>query len=260
MIMSHLAAPDGWLTKFEPNDKARVRLFCFPYAGGGAYIFRGWSKGLPPTVEVCSIQLPGRQNRLKEPPLTRLSTLVERVAQAMRVYLDKPFAFFGHSMGALVGFELARYLRREDSIEPVRLFVSGHAAPQLPAARPPIHNLPTPQFKEKLRDLNGTPEDFFEHPELMQLALPILRADFQMIETYAYTAEAPLSCPIAAFGGLKDYEVSREHLEAWREQTTAGFTLRMFDGCYCAPCLKSYAGLKARLRKMERGRALRFYS
>lgn len=228
--MSHLAAPDGWLTKFEPNDKARVRLFCFPYAGGGAYIFRGWPKGLPPTVEVCSVQLPGRQTRLKEAPLTCLLTLVEKVAQAIRVYLDKPFAFFGHSMGALISFELARYLRREDGIEPVRLLVSGRAAPQLPSARLPIYNLPTPEFTEKLRDLKGTPEDVFEHPELMQLALPLLRADFQMIETYTYTTEAPLSCQIAAFGGLKDDEVSREHLEAWREQTTAGFTLRMFDG------------------------------
>lgn len=228
--MSHLAAADGWLTTFEPNDKARIRLFCFPYAGGGAYIFRGWPKGLPPTVEVCSIQPPGRQNRLKEAPLTCLLTLVEKAARAIRVYLDKPFAFFGHSMGALVGFELARYLRREGGIEPMQLFVSGRAAPQVPSARLPIYNLPTPEFTEKLRELNGTPEDVFAHPDLMQLVLPILRADFQMIETYTYTAEAPLSCPIAAFGGLRDYEVSREHLEAWREQTTAGFTLRMFDG------------------------------
>ncbi len=228
--MSHPATGSGWLTKFEPNDKARLRLFCFPYAGGGAYIFRDWSKGLPPTVEVCSVQLPGRQNRVKEAPLTCLSALVEKVAQAIRAYLDKPFALFGHSMGALVSFELARYLRREDGIEPVRLFVSGRAAPQLADERLPIYNLPTPEFTEKLRELNGTPEDVFEHPELMQLALPILRADFQLIETYAYSAETPLSYPIVAFGGLRDSEVSREHLEAWREQTIAGFSLRMFDG------------------------------
>jgi medium-chain acyl-[acyl-carrier-protein] hydrolase len=228
--MSHLIAPDGWITKFEPAGKARVRLFCFPYAGGGAYIYRDWSRGLPSNVEVCSVQLPGRQNRLNEAPLTRLSTLVEKVALAIRAYLDKPFAFFGHSMGALISFELARYLRREDAIEPMRLFVSGRTAPQLPSARAPIYNLPTPEFMEKLRELNGTPEGFFEYPELMEMALPILRADFQMIDTYTYAAEAPLDCPITAFGGLKDYEVSREHLEAWREQTTSAFTLRMFDG------------------------------
>lgn len=174
--------------------------------------------------------MPGRQNRIKEAPLTCLSTLVETIAQAIRSYLDKPFAFFGHSMGALVSFELARHLRRKEGVEPVHLFVSGRAAPQLSDAREPIHNLPTPEFVEKLRHLNGTPVDVFEHPELMQLALPVLRADFQMIDTYTYFAETPLSCPISAFGGLKDSEVCRQHLEAWREQTTNDFILRMFEG------------------------------
>lgn len=192
--------------------------------------FRSWSNSLPPTVEVCPVELPGRGNRLKEPPFTRLSPLVQAIAHAILPHLDKPFAFFGHSMGALISFELTRLLRREYGRSPVHLFVSASRAPQVPDPDPPIHALPQPEFLEELRCLNGTPKEVLENTELMQLLLPILRADFAVIENYVYAPEPAQDFPIIAFGGLQDRKVSCDALEAWREQTSASFSRQMLPG------------------------------
>ncbi|NEQ21294.1 MAG: thioesterase [Microcoleus sp. SIO2G3] len=219
-----------WITCPRFNPQAKLRLFCFPYAGGGAMGFRTWLERLPSSVEVCPIELPGRGTRLIEPPFTRLEPLIQAIAQVLLPYLDKPFTFFGHSMGGLVCFELARLLRRNYSQSPVHLFVSGRRAPQIAEPKPPIHTLPEPEFLEELRRLNGTPEAVLEHTELIQLLLPTLRADFAVLETYVYASQPPLDCPITAFGGLQDSEVSREELEVWREQTNASFSLQMFPG------------------------------
>jgi len=221
---------NAWIACPRPNPQARLRLFCFPYSGAGASIFYPWVDRLPETIEVCPVLLPGRETRLAEPLFTRLAPLVQAVAQSLLPYLDKPFAFFGHSLGALVSFELARHLRRQHDLRPVHLFVSGHNAPQVPDRDPPIHALPEPEFLEKLRRLNGTPEEVLKHTELRELILPILRADFEVCETYVYEADDPLDCPISAFGGLRDEHLSRDGLEAWREQTSASFSLRMFPG------------------------------
>ena len=207
-----------------------MRLFCFPYAGTGASIFRTWPDGLPTDVEVCPVQFPGRGTRLKEAPFTRLSSLVEALAEALVPLLDKPFAIFGHSLGALAGFELARQLRRQFGIQPVRLFVSADRAPQIPPRDRPIHALSEGDFLTELRRLNGIPEMILEDAELMQLVIPIVRADVAAYETYVYATEPPLDCPISGFGGLEDRRVSRADLEAWREQTSASFSLRMFPG------------------------------
>lgn len=221
---------DRWLIFPRPNPHASLRLFCFPYAGGSTLIFRKWRDALPSSVELCSVELPGRSTRLRESAFTTLGPLVEAVSQAISPYLDKPFAFFGHSMGAIVSFELARHLRRERGALPARLFISGRRAPQIPDDDPPTYNLPEPEFIEELRRLNGTPREILEHPELMQLILPLLRTDFAVCQTYVYTPEPPLNCPISVFGGLQDDPVKRSDLEAWREQTTAAFSLRMFPG------------------------------
>jgi medium-chain acyl-[acyl-carrier-protein] hydrolase len=193
-------------------------------------VFYKWSESLPWDVEVCPIQLPGRETRLEEPPFTRLFPLVQALTQAIRVYLDKPFVFFGHSMGARVGFELARELRRQNDPGPVHLFVSASRAPQIPDPDPPIHHLPEAEFVKELRRLDGTPEEVLQNAELVQLFLPLLRADLAMDETYIYTIEEPLDCPISAFGGLEDNKVGRDDLAAWRDQTRGIFTLRMFPG------------------------------
>src|SRR5712691_623251 len=221
---------NSWVTCPKPNLHARLRLFCFPYAGGTASVFRAWSEHLPPEIEVCPIQLPGRESRLGEVPFSRLPPIVEALAPALRPYLDKPFAFFGHSMGALIGFELARHLRREGQSDPIHLFVSGHRAPQLPDPNPPIHQLPEPAFIQELRRLKGTSEAVLADPDLMELVMPMLRADFAVSETYLYTPEQPLACPITAFGGLQDKEVSRGEMDAWRVQTQQSFLLCMLPG------------------------------
>ncbi len=221
---------DRWIPFRQPDPKAQLRLFCLPYAGAGALIFRKWSDTLPRDIEVCPIQLPGRGTRLTEPPFTKLSCLIEALAQALDPLLDKPFAFFGHSLGALIAFELARQIRRQHGVHPVHLFVSAGRAPQIPHRAPPIHTLPDKEFLAELRRLNGTPRELLDHEELMEVMLPILRADFALYETYLYSTEPPLSCPISAFGGLQDRRVSASDLEAWRSQTSASFSLRMFPG------------------------------
>jgi medium-chain acyl-[acyl-carrier-protein] hydrolase len=165
-----------------------------------------------------------------ERPFTQLLPLVEALAQALVPLLDKPFAFFGHSLGALVAFELARRIRREYGLHPARLFFSASRAPQIPHRSSPIHTLPEKEFLAELRRLNGMPCELLEHKELMEIMLPILRADFAVYETYVYTSEPPLNCPISAFGGLQDHTVKDNDLEAWRAETNASFSLRMFPG------------------------------
>ena len=229
-MKTNISSYNSWVICPKPNPLAVLRLFCFPYAGGSSFIFRTWSDSLPQSVEVCAIELPGRGKQMKLPPFNKIEPLVDEIASVIHPYLDKPFAFFGHSMGGLVSFQLARLLRKKYGIYPVNLFISGRRAPQIPDADPPIHKLPEPAFIEELRHLNGTPREVLENAELMQLFLPILRADFAVLETYIYTSEPPLECPITVFGGLQDLEVSCDKLEAWQEQTKADFNLHMFPG------------------------------
>jgi len=224
------ASADRWLAYREVNPRARLRMFCFPYAGGGASAYRGWAASLPGEVEVCPVQLPGRESRLRDQPFTRAEVLIPAIADALAPYMDMPFVFFGHSMGGMISFELTRELRRRGKALPLHIFVSGRRAPQVPAREEPIHDLPEPEFIEKLRELNGTPEEVLQHAELMKLLVPILRADFAVNETYTYTEEEPFDIGLSAFGGLGDVEVTKEDLELWRTQTRARFRLRMLPG------------------------------
>lgn len=219
-----------WVTQPQPNPAARLRLFCFPYAGSGASVFRTWVSGLPSEVELCPVQLPGRENRLREDPYTTLPSLIEPLEQNLHPFLDIPFAFFGHSLGALISFELARYLRRLHRSLPVYLFVSGHHAPQISDPHPPLCHLLDDQFIEELRRLKGTPEEILRNMDAMQTLLPLLRADFALRETYVYTEEDPLAIPISAFGGTLDERAPQQSLSAWHEQTLSTFTLRAFAG------------------------------
>jgi medium-chain acyl-[acyl-carrier-protein] hydrolase len=219
-----------WLSCQREHSQTILSLFCFPYAGGSASIFRRWSEGLPDAVDVCPIQLPGRGSRLPEPSITKMPTLIQAIAEAICPHLQRPFAFLGHSMGALIGFELARHLRAGYGVEPVHLFVSGCRAPQVSAEQLIIYDLPDSEFLKELSHLNGTPREVLEHPELMQLMLPTLRADLELVQTYTYAAGAPLQCPVTVFGGLQDKEIKRTQLRAWSAQTTARFSLRMLPG------------------------------
>lgn len=228
--MTTVPKPNPWIVYPRPNPQARLRLFCFPYAGGGASIYRLWPNDLPAAVEVCSIQPPGRETRLREKPFTHTAPLTQALAPVLRPYFDLPFAFFGYSLGSLVAFELARELRRQGGPMPLHLFVGGRRAPQIPDPEPPIHDLPEPEFMHELRRLSGTPEAVLQNAELMQLLQPLLRADFAINETYPYTDEPPLECPISAYGGLEDAEANQNDLAAWLEQTRGAFKLQMFPG------------------------------
>ncbi|MBF2002254.1 MAG: thioesterase [Synechococcales cyanobacterium M58_A2018_015] len=206
---------NAWITCPHPNPHAKLRLFCLPYAGGGTLSFRTWAAQLP-HVEVCPIQLPGRERRLSEPPFQQLEPLVQTLATALLPHLKHPFALFGHSMGGLIAFELARYLRRQHQPQPVHLFISGCRAPQLPNPNPILHTLPDADFIQELRRYNGTPEAVITNAELMELLLPTLRADFALVEQYIYYPEAPLDCPITIFGGLHDPIVDPQLLSGWQ--------------------------------------------
>jgi len=221
---------ERWLAYREVNPRARLRLFCFPYAGGGASVYRGWSGQIPGDVEVCPVQLPGRESRLRDQPFDRPEPLIQAIADVLQPHFDMPFIFFGHSMGAMISFELARELRRRGQTLPLHIFVSGRRAPQSPPREEPIHQLPDEEFYAKLRELNGTPEEVLQHAELMRLLTPILRADFAVNETYVYQPEEPFDFGISAFGGLADEEVNRDDVAAWREQTRGRFRMRMLPG------------------------------
>jgi medium-chain acyl-[acyl-carrier-protein] hydrolase len=165
-----------------------------------------------------------------EKPFSRISPLVSALSQELLPWLDKPFAFFGHSMGALVSFELARLLQKKGGPQPLHLFVSGAAAPHLPPREIPIYALPEREFIKALRSLNGTPKELLESEELMQLILPTLRADFAVCDTYTYKNGAALRCPITICGGTRDRKLSRSDLQAWRLETDASFHMQMFPG------------------------------
>lgn len=228
--MTTFPGSDAWITYPKPQPLARLRLFCLPYAGGGASIYRGWQDDLPASIEVCPIQLPGRENRFREPRFTQLPPLVAALSLAIRPHLTKPYAFFGHSLGAIMGFELARTLRRQGSPQPMRLLVSGHRAPQLTYRMPVAHDLPDAALVRELRRLNGMPDEVLDNADLMDLLLPLLRADFAVAETYTYTPEPPLDFPISAFGGQRDEGVSEAEMASWNTQTTADFSLQMLPG------------------------------
>jgi medium-chain acyl-[acyl-carrier-protein] hydrolase len=227
--MSNRNPKGNWFLYPSPQPQAKVRLFCFPYAGGGSSMFRSWAKTLPNFIELCAAQLPGRESRISERPYEDLREMVDALSDKIAPHLTKPFAFFGHSMGAMISLDLARAVRRKLNAEPVHLFVSGRRAPQVQRDREITYKLPEPEFIEELRRLNGTPQEVLDNPELMQLMLPLLRADFSVCQTYQYVPEPPLSCPITVLGGLKD-ETTREELDSWREQTSATCTVRMAPG------------------------------
>ncbi|KAB8143140.1 thioesterase [Chloroflexia bacterium SDU3-3] len=223
------AEPSPWVVRYRPNPGARMRLFCFSYAGGGASVFRTWPEALPPDVELCAIQLPGRESRIGQPAFTRIGPLLAAVAAAIEPYLDRPFAFYGHSMGALVSFELARQLRRASGRLPLQLYLAAYRAPHLPNPNFKIYHLPSEVFKVVLR-AEGTAEMILQNEELMKVMLPTLRADFELCDTYEHRTEPPLECPLAIFGGLDDVRISTADLEEWPRHAGAGCSLTMLPG------------------------------
>jgi medium-chain acyl-[acyl-carrier-protein] hydrolase len=229
--MRNNSESNSWFICYKPNPMARLRLFCFPYAGGGASTFYPWVNELPSDVEIIGIQMPGQESRFKERPMDSVRLVVETLAYAIYSKLNKPFAFFGHSLGAFISFDLTRQLSKQFGLKPVHFFVSGIRAPQIPNSKSSIHHLPQGIFlKELNRRYGGITEEIFEDPDLVQELLPGLRASFKMYESYKYVNGDPLDCPITAFGGVQDDTASQEDIEAWRQQTKCAFTLHMIPG------------------------------
>jgi medium-chain acyl-[acyl-carrier-protein] hydrolase len=220
----------AWFQNGRMGEQVELKMFCFPYAGGTALVFKKWADLLPSTVQVISVELPGRGVRLREAAHVSLPALIDELEEVIRPLLDKPFVFFGHSMGALIAFELARTLRRKYDHEPRALFVSGRRAPQTPRDEPITYNLPHDEFIDELIKIDGTPKEVIEHAELMELMIPLLRADFQLVQTYEYLPDTPLRCPITIYGGLQDNHIPRESLLSWKELTSSRCSLHMLLG------------------------------
>lgn len=219
----------AWIRRTKRVEPAGVTLFCLPFAGGGASAFRDWADGLPASVEVCPVHLPGREARFGEPAISDIDELVDPLVNGLTPHLDGPFALFGHSMGGLIAFEVADRLRRRGQA-PAWLFPSGTRAPHVPRRTEPRHVLPDDRFLVAVREMNGTPPALLENPEILELMLPTLRGDFRLAETYRYRPRPPLECPVAAFGGRDDPDVPLEDVEAWRQQTAGRFELHMLPG------------------------------
>jgi medium-chain acyl-[acyl-carrier-protein] hydrolase len=212
------------------SKSSKMRLICLPYAGGGAGAFFRWSSLVDNAIDVIRIQLPGHETRIREPLLRRSEDVVFAMADALLRFLDRPFFVYGHSMGALLGFELIRKLRADHGIMPVHLFVSSFRAPHLQPVDPPIHELPEDLFINQLQQYGGVPEQILAERELMDLMLPILRADFQILETYVCKEEHALECPITAFGGMHDAKTREHMVTAWQRETSRHFRSLFFTG------------------------------
>jgi len=222
-----------WLQCFTPRPDARARLICFPHAGVGAAVYRPWSAGLPAALEVVAVQLPGRANRLDEAPVASLDALVQALLPQLLPELDRPFAFFGHSMGAVLASEVARALQAAGLPQPRQLVVSGRRPPHWPSQEAPLHRLPDARFVDEIqrRYGGGIPPELLAHADVMALLLPSLRADIAALETHAPApGRPPLACALAAFGGSDDPVAPRAHLEGWRGETSGPFRVRVFPG------------------------------
>jgi surfactin synthase thioesterase subunit/glycosyltransferase involved in cell wall biosynthesis len=217
-----------WFPNAEAGEVTRLRLFCFPHAGGGASAFARWS--ILPDVCITAAHLPGRENRAVEPPPQSMTELVGALADAIQPFLNRPYGLFGHSMGAVVAFELAQLLRERNQPQPRALYVSGARAPRFRRGWTPPPEPSEEEFKQELLRLEGIPAEALENEELLSVILPALRADTALYRNYIYKDRPPLDCPIHAYGGDSDPNVKREHLEAWQEHTTGAATVRLFQG------------------------------
>ncbi|MFI6066608.1 thioesterase II family protein [Micromonospora sp. NPDC051227] len=227
-----VAGPAGevGVVRPRPLPGAALRLICFPYAGGGASVFASWPAGTGPDIEVCAVQLPGREARLGQPPFRDVRTLVSAVEAGVGSLLDEPFALFGHSMGALVAYEFARRLAARGRPAPAHVFVSARPGPHLPRPWPGAHLLPDDKFIDRIREMGGTPAQVLGDARLMRLVLPVLRADFAVNDEYVHRPGPLLSCPVTALGGLDDPQAPPSALTAWQRHTSGPFRLRLFSG------------------------------
>lgn len=203
-----------------------------PFAGCGASSFNAWSSAFTDTVELHAIQLPGREYRYGERALTDAHEVAHLLADAIEPYLDLSYVFFGYSMGALIAFEVIRELRRRGAPMPAQLFVGARRAPQLASTRLPLSQLPREAFLKQIRDDYDSPSEIWQNADLLEIVLPVLRADMALCEGYVYRHEPPFGFPIQAFAGRRDDSAPISAVQTWCEQTTGEFTLELFDGAH----------------------------
>lgn len=213
------------------KPSARLRLFCFPYAGAGASVFRSWANEAPPGLEICPVQLPGRELRHEEVAYSRVEPLVEALCAELGPLLDLPYALFGYSMGALIAFELGRTLSTR-STPPIHLVAAARRAPQRPDRRSPIHHLSDEDFIHEIGKYEGTPTEILQNVEVLQFFLPTLRADFAVCETYNYKPGKPLDCALTVYGASADPDVTQDDLEAWSAETRSACKIHLFAGSH----------------------------
>ncbi|MFC9653001.1 MULTISPECIES: thioesterase II family protein [unclassified Streptomyces] len=217
-----------WLRSFQPAPEAPVRLVCLPHAGGSASFYLPVTRALSPRAEVTAVQYPGRQDRRNETPLADIGLIADRIAAELRTVTDRPYALFGHSMGAIVGFEVARRLEAEGN-GPTRLFVSGRRSPLLDRGdewQPATDD----EVISEIRSLDGTHGALLDDAEMRDMILPALRADYAAVRGYRYRPGTPLACPVTAFTGDADRKAPVEAVEAWADLTLGGFGLHVLPG------------------------------
>jgi medium-chain acyl-[acyl-carrier-protein] hydrolase len=219
-----------WLVCHKSVPRPQIRLFCFPYAGAGASIFRRWTALLPDWVEMVAIQPPGREGRFVEPLPNNVREMASAIASAIAPWLDLPYAIFGHSLGTLVGFQTAVELRQLGMPQPKVIIMSGRGAPHLLHQRCDRYLLPHDRFVEEVRKMQGTPEEVLASEEMMELLVPMLRADFALNATYDAGEPPAFDCPLFAYGGSGDPEVLEDDLAQWQQYSSQATRIRMFDG------------------------------
>jgi medium-chain acyl-[acyl-carrier-protein] hydrolase len=225
-----------WITRPCKRPQARLRLFCFPRAGAGTASFRGWSEDIHPEVEVALIQSPGRESRLREEPLRSIETMVAAIVDAMADCLDRPYALYGHSLGAKVAFETARELRRRQLPAPIHLFAAASSGPAVTWDHSPLRDLDDFSLLREIdRRYGGVPREVLADKELCALLIPALRADLTIVETYRCAEEPLLSIPITCFSGSEDLMTPESEVMDWRRQTSAEFRLHRFPGGHFFP-------------------------
>lgn len=220
-----------WIFRPNNNSNAKIRLFCFPYAGSSSVIsYKFLAESLPRTIDICLIELPGRGLRMSENPESSINPIVTGISREIKDYLDLPFIFFGHSMGALIAYELAYEIQHHYNQKPYKLYISSHRAPFSKKETKIMHKLEEREFKSELRQMNGIADEIWENEELLNIVLPIIKNDFKLCETYIYNARDKLNCEIVAFGGKNDPDVNEENLMEWNKITSNRFNIRLFEG------------------------------
>lgn len=222
------SSASAWFTDFGQGAAAPIRLFTFAHAGGSANVYRNWAKALP-GVHVLAARLPGRESRFAEPPYSAMDTLIETLAEQIASRLDRPYVFYGHSLGGLIAFELTHRLRELGLRQPERLLIGAYRSPDRKSPHPPLHSLTGNDLIMGMQRYDSMPQAIVDSPELMELLEPMLRADFSLVETYAYRDRTPLGRPIVVFYGERDPLITNDHIEAWRDKSSAGVRLHPID-------------------------------